>query len=240
VTYFSRKPEVFNVTLWFDGDEVHSGTVKAVKIEFKRYPVSITLNGPSRVPLGRKARFSGSIQPAMDVPLTVYVNGKARMRIRSKNGTFSFELKPGKTGSFRVYVLFEGNELYDRAVSNTVLLDVVGSTNFFRYSAIALLVLAILLGLRFRRKPEERVTEAPEVHPVPEVEGAEELTVPEDVGEAYSLLRKLLRRRFSLETGLTPREVLKALREWELYPELEKVTLLHERAVYGGKRLSEK
>jgi len=243
VIYRSARPVVLNVTLRFAGDKFHSGAVKTVRVEFKRYPVSIVLSGPQRVSLGKEATFNGSVQPAISAPLTVYVNGRAYTRVHpEKNGTFSFSLKPNETGNFRVYVLFPGNEVYARAVSNTVILSVVRTRGFVRYILLAVLALAIFAGvlLRERRGKEEEREETGEVPPetpVREVETPPE--IPEDVGKAYSLLRELLVEKFNLPKNMTPREILEALRDWGLYPELEKVTLLHERAVYGGGDLSE-
>ena len=240
VSYFSRKPIVFNVTLKFAGDGFHAGTVKSVKVEFKRYPVSITLNGPSKVSLGEKAGFNGSVRPALNVPLTVYVNGRAYMRIHSKNGAFSFSFKPNETGNFRVYVVFPGNETYAKAVSNTVILSVVKAGGIVRYVLLAALALAIA-GVGFVRRREKKGEKVPEVPAVREPERSPEVPpeIPEDVGKAYSLLRELLVKRFGLPRNMTPREILKALGDWELYPELEKVTLLHEKAVYGREELGE-
>ena len=38
---------------------------------------------------------------------------------------------------------------------------------------------------------------------------------------------------------MTPREVLKTLKEWELYPHLERVTVIHEKAIYSESPLDE-
>jgi hypothetical protein len=43
-----------------------------------------------------------------------------------------------------------------------------------------------------------------------------------------------MKETLGLGESLTPREVLNALRDWELHGELEMVTALHERVVYGG------
>ncbi|ASJ07631.1 hypothetical protein A3L08_02980 [Thermococcus pacificus] len=246
--YFSPVATSFKVTLRFGGDATHAATMKEVIVRFTRYPVSITLDGPSEVVLGKTAVFTGTVDPALPFPITVYVAGKEYLRLTPDNGTFSFELKPNETGEFEVYASFSGNERYEKAKSNVVVLKVVPPENMMlRYIAIALLALLmvalILLERRkegdkapARKKPEPDVVPGEEKVPI---KAETEFKIPEDVGEAYTLLRERLREALGVSESMTPREVLRALRDWELYPYLETVTKLHEKAVYGEMPLSE-
>ncbi|WP_148267280.1 DUF4129 domain-containing protein [Thermococcus cleftensis] len=242
--YFSPTAGEFTVLLRFAGDEEHEGTSKKVRIVFSKYPVSITLTGPSKITLGKTATFRGTLEPKIPATLVVYVNGTEHSRIESLDGNFTFTLKPDLPGEFEVYVKFPGSLRYGEAESNTVILSVVPPESAWpRYAAIAVLGILLVAGtavLRRRGEGKAPSPEGPEEIPSRRapVTVEEWIEVPEDVGEAYTLLRKLLAERLGVGENLTPREVLRALGGWELYPELERVTLLHEKAVYGELPLS--
>ncbi|ASJ08356.1 hypothetical protein A3L11_03555 [Thermococcus siculi] len=248
--YFSSRAASFKITLRFPGDDVHAGTTKTVKITFSRYPVSITLNGPTEVILGKTAMFTGTMEPSLALPVTIYVAGKKYLTLTPENGTFSFELKPNETGEFKIYAAFDGNERYGKATSNVLALRVLPPENMTpRYVAIAVLAVLMIIGIVIierrkggRKVPAGRKGTIPaegthtggtgETSPI-----SSSIEVPEDVGEAYTLLRERLRDAFGISESMTPREVLRVLRDWGLYPHLERVTLLHEKAVYGEMHL---
>ncbi len=240
--YSSPAPKILKVTLEFRGDKTHEGTSKVVTIKFTRYPVTIVLDGPDEVTLGDTATFVGKVNPSL--PITVYVSGRKYLTLFPKNGTFSFELRPNATGEFKVYALFTGNEKYDKALSNEVVLTVLPPENrAIRYGAIALLALAIAGGFFLRERRREKITKRRtegKLEPFKEetTEGAE-FRIPEDIGEAYMLLREKLKETFGISESMTPREVMRTLKGWELYPHLERVILLHEKAIYGGSQLNE-
>ncbi|NJD98868.1 DUF4129 domain-containing protein [Thermococcus sp. LS1] len=242
--YRSSEAATFQVPLEFAGDGTHTGTSEIVTVEFRRFPVAITLNGPERITLGEKAAFTGRVKPNMTFPLIVYVNDTPWFNITAENGTFSFTVEPQSPGQLRVYVAFAGSEVYDSATSNVVVLNVVPPVNMLpRYIAIALLSLLLALAIVIvRRRERKPISPAPQrvVEAVPaEHEVIWEERIPEDVGEAYKLLREKLKDRFGISESLTPREVLRILRDWEFYTDLEEVTRLHEKAVYGEIPLSE-
>ncbi len=247
--YFSPVATSFKVTLRFEGDATHAGTVRVVEVTFTTYPVSITLDGPAEVVLGKTAAFAGTVDPALPFPITIYVDGKEYLRLTPDNGTFSFELRPDEAGEFEVYASFPGNERYGKAKSNVIKLKVVPPEDMRpRYIAIALLALLMVGGfvLLERRKGRGRapVRKKPGTGATPGEEKSSvgpgtEFEIPEDVGEAYTLLRERLREALGISESMTPREVLGVLRDWELYPYLETVTRLHEKAVYGEMPLSE-
>ncbi|NJE85995.1 Ig-like domain repeat protein [Thermococcus sp. CX2] len=243
-SYYSSKAVTFQVPLRFAGDGTHTGTSEIVTVEFRRFPVTITLNGPGEITLGQRVTFTGKTEPDIALPLTVYVNDTPQFSIGAENGTFSFTVEPQSPGQLRVYVAFAGSEVYDRATSNVVVLNVVPPENMLpRYIAIALLSLLLALAIVIvRRRERKTISPAPqrvaEAVPVKH-EVIREEKIPEDVGEAYKLLREKLKDRFGISESLTPREVLRILRDWEFYTDLEAVTRLHEKAVYGEISLSE-
>lgn len=238
--YFSQTAKEFTVTLIFPGDEEHAPTSKTVEVIFTRYPVSITLTGPTQLTLGETATFRGNLNPPIWANLTVYVDGKEYSNITTENGSFSFQITPKKTGETRVYVEFPGNDKYEKATSEVIVLMVTAPENTtIRYiGAVVLGILLITGAVISRRKHKPEITKRKEDE-VKVVEGVERaVPVPKDVGEAYTFLRGLLKEAFGLDESLTPREILKLLQGWEMYPLLEKVTLLHEKAVYGGTPLA--
>ena len=217
------------------GDSIHAPASKRVTLIFSKYPVAITLRGPGEITRGKTAEFSGTVEPNVG-PLFVYVSGKVYEALTPTNGTFSFSFKPNATGEFNVYVAFNGSSIYERATSDVVVLNVVPHANMLpRYAGIA--ALAVLLAgavyMLRRRQPGPLAVDEPQFQAggKPSIDGG--MIIPEDVGEAYLMLRRKLRDNFGVVESLTPREVLGLLGEWELYPELETVTLLHEKAVYG-------
>jgi len=228
------------VVLRFRGDDEHSPTTKTVRVVFTKYPVAITLHGPSRATVGKAATFRGNVTIPGRAVLEVYVNGKKNITVVSRNGGFSFRLTPEKRGRFKVYVTFEGNEEYQKAVSNAVVLEAVPPANpLIRYVELALVALLLVGVVVAGRRRAARVENPEPIAERTKGGSAEERRgVPSDVGEAYTLLRSLLSRKLGISESLTPREALEALRDWELYPELEKATLLHEKAVYGGAALT--
>ena len=238
-TFFSSKALSLSVTLRFGGDSLHAPATKTVSVIFSKYPVTLTLNGPGEITKGKTAEFSGTVEPNVG-PLFVYISGKVYETLTPTNGTFSFSFKPNSTGEFNVYVAFNGSSTYDRAASNVVVLRVVPPANMLsRYVAIALL--AVLLAgavymLRGRR-PGPSVVDEPRLQAVGKPLIDRGMIIPEDVGGAYLMLRRKLHKAFRIGESLTPREVLRVLHEWDLHPELETVTLLHEKAVYGGVQL---
>ena len=241
--YFSDRAKTIEVTLTFTGDEIHEGTSKTVTLIFKKYPVSISLEGPSEITLGENATFEGTVTPSLEAPLDVYINGSPAFKVTPSNGTFSFTIKPKEAGSLRIHVEYPGSEFYEGASSNVLVLTVIPQESMFpRYIAIALLAVALMATaiVMRRRRETGSVATVEEVTPVEQADLVEEtIQVPADVGEAYKLLRAKLKEMFGISESLTPREALKTLSEWELYPVLERVTLLHEKAVYGSVKLSE-
>jgi len=64
--------------------------------------------------------------------------------------------------------------------------------------------------------------------------GREEVKVVQDFREAYKMLFNTLISRYNLKKSLTPRELLKELRNEPFSEKLRIVTDLHEKAVYGN------
>ncbi|AEK73102.1 hypothetical protein GQS_06020 [Thermococcus sp. 4557] len=244
--YRLNRAGTIKVTLTFGGDEVHEGTSRVVTLVFRKYPVSIGLDGPTETAPGKEVAFEGTIDPALEVPLTVYINGSPAFNVTPSNGTFSFTITPEKPGTLEIHVEFPGSDVYAGASSNVIVLAVIPPESMAaRYLVIGVLTVALVAAVIVMRKREEtggggrgtsHQTPSRDEGPAPM---GEPVYVPDDVGEAYRLLRRRLRDAFGVGENLTPREALRALEGWKLYPVLERVTLLHEKAVYGEVELGE-
>jgi len=109
---------------------------------------------------------------------------------------------------------------------------------------VVIAVIAVILTsvyVKSRRKGIESKTEHVEELKKEEVkervekveEIAKELKLPESVEEAYKVLFSTLVSRYNLKKSLTPRELLKALKNEPFVEKLKVVTDLHEKAIYG-------
>ncbi|RLI81595.1 hypothetical protein DRP04_05780 [Archaeoglobales archaeon] len=81
------------------------------------------------------------------------------------------------------------------------------------------------LAEELRKEVKERVEKVEEI--------AKELKLPESVEDAYKVLFSTLVGRYNLKKSLTPRELLKVLKNESFAEKLKVVTNLHEKAVYG-------
>ncbi|MCD6524739.1 MAG: hypothetical protein J7K48_07105 [Thermococcus sp.] len=235
---WSPKEASFNLTLEFKGDEFHEGITKVVTIDFTRIPTAITITGPGTVEEGKAFEIKGSMTPAINSTVEIYVNDRPYAVVNSTNGIFSLNMTHKTAETLKVYAVFNGTELYLPSKSNVLLVSVVPSeSNPLRYMAILLIVIGLVaytqrnrLGRRAER--QEGTAEKGET-------GGEEavwIEIPNDVGEAYSLIRDALFREMGIPKNLTPREVLERLKGWKGHKDLKTVTLIHEKVVYGGEK----
>ncbi len=235
--YTSDVPETMRLTVSFRGDEIHSAVSKNITIIFRKYPTSIALSGPSEGYTGRRIEFTGNITPPLSAPLTVYVNDMPYISITSVDGGFSFFIKPNETGKLKVYVKFSGDSIHAGAVSNTIILSVIKPpSRMLRY--VAMLLILALLASAFtytRRRGEGEITAEGEETLMPPEEKKPAVRLPDSVTELYAFLRKML----GISENLTPREALMLFRDSKIYGDMERITELHEKLVYGNMPLTE-
>ena len=238
-TYTSEIPKTFRLSVRFYGDEMHSAVSKNISIIFTKYPTSITLSGPSEGYAGRKIELTGNMSPSLSVPLVVYLNGRPYMNITSKDGGFSFFIQPNETGELKLYVRFTGDSIHAGAVSNVVVLKVLSPPSRTMRYAVIFLILALLAGtFLYTRKPRKKRMKPEEIKEERHISVGEErpvISLPEDTKELYGFLRKML----GIPESLTPREALMLFRDSGIYGDMERITELHEKMVYGGIQLTE-
>ena len=235
---WSPKEASFNLALEFKSDEFHEGITKVVTIKFTRIPTAITITGPGTVEEGKAFEIKGSMTPAINSTVEIYVNDRPYAVVNSTNGLFSLNMTHKTAETLKVYAVFNGTELYLPSKSNVLLVSVVPSeSNLLRYVAVLLIVIGLIVYTQKNRliRRTEHQKEIVEKEETGE-EGAVRIGIPEDVGEAYSLIRDALSREMGISKNLTPREVLERLKGWKGHKDLKTVTLIHEKVVYGGEK----
>ena len=218
---------------------MHSAVSKNISIISTKYPTSITLSGPPEGYAGRKIELTGNMSPSLSVPLVVYLDGRPYMNITSRNGGFSFFIQPNETGELKIYVKFTGNSIHAGAVSNVVVLKILSPPSRTMRYAVIFLILALLAGsFLYTRKPRKKRMKPEEIKEERHITVGEErpvIRLPEDTKELYGFLRKML----GIPESLTPREALMLFRDSGIYGDMERITELHEKMVYGGIQLTE-
>ncbi|WP_010479315.1 Ig-like domain-containing protein [Thermococcus zilligii] len=240
----SSREASFRITLEFQGDEFHEGTSKVVTVEFTRIPTTITITGPGTVEAGKTFEIRGSISPAINSTVEIYVNDRPYAIVNSTNGLFSLSMAHETVETLKIYAVFNGTELYLPSKSNVLLVSVVPpEDNLLRYLAVILIVASIVTYSQkdrlFRGRTRQGEPEGTEALSGISPETPAKLEIPEDVGKAYSLVRDLLLRRRGIPKNLTPREALEKLKGWEGYESLKTLTSIHEKAVYKKENLTE-
>jgi len=155
---------------------------------------------------------------------------------------FNFTLTFIKPGEYEVYVYFPGDKWHKATKSNIVRIEVkeLFMPVLFLVSITTPFILYGIYGLYIRRKKEKKVyKERKEVEKIAVEEKIKiDLTI-DKIEYAYRYLFNTLVNKYNLKRSLTPRELLKALKNEPFATKLEVVTTLHEKMMYGGKRLSD-
>lgn len=118
----------------------------------------------------------------------------------------------------KVYALFAGGDpLHEKAASNTLIVTIEPvQSSLWRYLLVLLIIASIgallVVGERSEKPSPFRLkrSEKPIQTPLPIIKfELEPREIPEDVGEAYTMIRDLLKERLGIPKSLTPpREAL--------------------------------
>ena len=223
-----------NVTLYFSGDDLYSPSNLTLQIIPPKKPLSLVLLRPEKNFREGRIELKGYVNGTDSAVLVeVYVDGRL-VDTKEVSGNFTVTLDL-KAGTHTVYLRFPGNREFAEAISNAVQVSVVPYSYTRRLLLLSLLLVAgfLLYRLSGRRKVE-RVEGAGETTEVEEREGAE----PPDFIGSYRIVYNLLRRLYALPKSTTPRELVERFGGMPFFRELKKLTSLHERVRYAGKRLS--
>ena len=251
---------LLNISAFYAGNETYESSNASISIFFSRFPISLYIEADkTRVNVNETVNLTGRIYGAnYSIPIHVFVNSTD---IKTLNATkeFNFTLNFSNLGTYVVFAYFPGDSLHKPAESNKIEILVESAygqelvkmmvdriPNYLYYLLLVIVVVVILTTVyaKSRRKGIEGIESKTEhveelrkeevkerVEKVEEI--AKELKLPESVEEAYKVLFNTLVGRYNLKKSLTPRELLKALKNEPFAEKLKVVTNLHEKAVYG-------
>lgn len=235
-----------DVSVSYAGNETHRGSNASLSIYFSRFLISISIDADrTQVNVNETVNFVGKIYGDVHTPIYIIVNSKV---VKELNVTdcFNFTLNFSKPGRYVVFAYFPGDPLHKPAKSNKIGIIVKsGVKNYLYYLLSVAFVVSVILLLAYakrKKKDEERIELKEEIlkkEVKEETKELKRLDIPNDVREAYRMLFEELSIRYNLKRSLTPRELLKALRNEHFAEKLRIVTELHERNVYGGVELKE-
>ena len=235
---------LLNISAFYAGNETYESSNASISIFFSRFLISLYIEADkTRVNANETVNFTGKINVNYPIPIRVFVNSTD---VKTLNATkeFNFTLNFSNPGTYVVFAYFPGDSLHKPAESNKIeILVESGFGNYLYYFLLVIVVVVIFLTsvyAKSRRKGVESKTELAEelrkevkerVEKVEEI--AKELKLPESVEDAYKVLFSTLVGRYNLKKSLTPRELLKVLKNESFAEKLKVVTNLHEKAVYG-------
>ena len=240
----SRKKEgryLVNVT--YLGNEIYAGSSASLNVYFMRYPINIKIKtDKARVKIGQELHIFGEVKGAKrPILISVYVDGKLYQQWLTKT-VFGFKLRFNSTGTHEIYAYFPGDEYYAPARSNPLKISVIKySSREILIIALAFISLLMIYVFVFSRKERRKGISDEEF--VELIKSLEALEVKEE-GKKVKRLRDIYREvyyklinYYNLKPTLTPRELLRKLRNESFSYDLERLTQLHEKYFYGRKRL---
>lgn len=249
-----------NISAYYFGNKIHSGSSASTSILFSRYPVSILIEAnKTRTSVNETVNFVGKIDGvSYPVPIHVFVNS-TKIKILNATKKFNFTLNFSNSGTYVVFTRFPGNSMYKPAESNKIKV-VVNSNSIsqklvivktFRNSYIFLLIVVLVTiiasvyavyvkSIRGNIDLNARYVEKDKGERLERIERTDKgLKLPESVEEAYMIIFNTLTNKYNLKKSLTPRELLKSLKSESFAKKLYTVTQLHEKAVYGKIKLKD-
>ncbi|ADT85089.1 Ig-like domain-containing protein [Thermococcus barophilus] len=240
----SRKKEgKYLVNVTYLGNEIYAGSSASLSVYFMRHPVDIKIKtDKAKVKIGQELYIFGEVKGAKrPILISVYVDGKLYQQWLTKT-VFGFKLRFNSTGTHEIYAYFSGDEYYAPAKSNLLKISVI-KYSFREILIIALAFVSLLVLYVFVSSKKGQRKGISDEEFVELIKSLEELEVKEE-GKKVKRLRDIYREvyyklisYYNLKPTLTPRELLRKLRNESFSYDLERLTQLHERYFYGRKRL---
>lgn len=224
----------YAVNLYYPGSDVYESSKANVRLVILRLPITIRISSErEKVRAGKEFRVYGNV--SVDVPIELCVDDNCSP-IDVKNGSFNATLALKDVGMHKVYAYFKGNELYEPAKSNIVIVEVYSyPVREIAVAVFLLLIIFLLLKLKPRKMQGIEMSEE-EIKELLKTEETPEETPT--VRDSYRNIYFTLIRKFNLGRSTTPRELLNFLRDKPFWDHLAKVTMGHEKEVYAGRKLS--
>lgn len=243
----SEKRARISLELLFPGDEIYESSRTTAEVIFYGENLRITLEAPEEPLRSGEIELRGYVDSGYDIPLEIYVDERHIKTIyASSSFTFNLSLDAGE---HTVFALFRGDELYEPAKSNILEIRIYGQheripeilsiplhaqkrENYFLFALILLAILSAKLILS-RRKAERAERSEGEKMRADAVEGRR----AERISGSFRDLYLMLLKSYGLGRSMTPRELLRALRDVRFREELRRAVRLHERSFYGMEKL---
>ncbi|AEC51926.1 hypothetical protein PNA2_1010 [Pyrococcus sp. NA2] len=221
------------INLYYPGNNIYESSEASVRLVILRLPVTIRISSErEKVRAGKEFRVYGNV--SVDVPIELCVDGNCSS-IEVENGSFNATLSINDVGEHEIYAYFKGNEMYEPAKSNVIIVEVYSYP--VREIAVAVLLLfLVFLILRLRPRKMQGIEIGGEIEELLKREEVPEGTPT--VRDSYRRIYFTLIRKFNLGRSTTPRELLNFLKDKPFWDHLAKVTMGHEKEVYAGRRLS--
>ncbi|WP_324735260.1 hypothetical protein VFC49_08910 [Thermococcus sp. SY098] len=232
----------YRVVVNYKGSGVYKESSAISVLYFMRYPVNIKITAEKdKVAKGKEVYVFGEVVGAKKpILISVYVDGRPYQEWLT-NTVFGFKIRFNETGFHEIYAYFGGNDIYSPAKSNVLRIEVVPYTALEVFAVGMLLLLFILMYVYIprRRKAKGGISDKEFVEMIKTLEALEKEKKKEVKGlrEIYREVYTRLISQYNLKPSLTPRELLKMLRSESFSYSLERLTNLHEKYVYGRKKL---
>ncbi|AGK61044.1 hypothetical protein Asulf_01043 [Archaeoglobus sulfaticallidus PM70-1] len=258
-----------DITAIYPGNETYQSTMVRTSIFFSRFPVSITLQANrTEVSVNESVLFYGKVSANETIQLQIFVNSTEAGALNAVKD-FNFTLRFPKSGKYRVAVYFPGDSMYREEWSNSaeilvkeetglanfvwektgikrtsfIKADFIGSMGIVILIVVAFVIFGIIARKIFRiqYKQETETVKTSKSEPA-EIKHEEktEIVIPKDIAKAYNLLFQTIIDRYKLKKSLTPREVVRELRNESFIDKLRFVTSIHEKVIYGKMSADEK
>ncbi|WP_297437262.1 DUF4129 domain-containing protein [Thermococcus sp.] len=223
-----------NLSVYFRGDDVYLPSNHTLTLTPIANRPTIKLFASERVEANSEFKVGIEVDSLRPIPVKIYVDGKPNRTVYgSGNLTAVFRLPPGE---HEIYARFSGGYGMLPSGSNVITVK-AGGIDYLRSFMLFLTALILsgvfyrLLSWRGEGKPESG--SSLEMGSAPEIEGDRF-----DLRTAYRFVFHVLRKLYGLPRSVTPRELLSALHSRSFFGDLRFLTELHERAVYGGFKVS--
>ncbi|MBC7114063.1 MAG: hypothetical protein H5T47_00345, partial [Archaeoglobi archaeon] len=221
-----------SLELLFPGDEIYESSRTTAEVIFYGEELRITLEAPEEPLRSGEIELHGYVDSGYDIPLEIYVDERY---IKTIYASSSFTLNLSlDAGEHTVFALFRGDELYEPAKSNILEIRIYGQEidHYFLFALILLAILSAKLILSGRKAERAERSEGEKMR-ADAVEGRR----AEGISGSFRDLYFMLLKSYGLGRSMTPRELLRALRDVRFREELRRAVRLHERSFYGMEKL---
>ena len=233
----------YTVNVTYIGNKIYAGSSASLNVYFMRYPIEIKLKTDKvEAKIGQELHITGEVKGAKrPILVSVYVDGELYQQWLTKN-IFGFKISFNNSGIHEIYAYFPGDKYYAPAKSNLLKVSIT-KYGFREIVIIALAFVSLLVIYAFvssRRERREGISDEEFVELIKSLETPESKEEGKKVRGLRDIYREIYYRLISyynLKPTLTPRELLRKLRNESFFYDLKRLTQLHEKYFYGKKRL---